>query len=256
MESAIFAAGLTSFALGTAMALFAWSIVLQNRRREAARTTLLCRLAFPDGMPADPATDAASDAGRFVDVDEFRSEPSRASETLFSEPEKSGAASRRTIALAAVGVALTVVIGAYRWSSGTTTTVTPKSEPVASATTVSVTPPEQTQADPRVELLSLNHRATGTAFVVTGRVRNPTGGAPLRDVVAVVHVVDGVGRVLMTIRAPIKRSLLNAGEWSEFSAAAARATNVARYRVEFQGRERAVIPHFDLRQHESDSRSE
>ena len=256
MESAIFAAGLTSFALGTAMALFAWSIVRQNRRRESARMTLLSRLAFPGGIPADVVTDPAAGAGRFVDVDEFRSESPRAGETLFSEPEQSGAASRRTIALAAVAVALTIVVGAYRWSGGTTTTVAPKSEPVASATTVAVTPLEQPRADSRVELLSLNHRATGTAFVVTGRVRNPTGGAPLRDIVAVVHVVDGVGRVLMTVRAPIKRSLLNAGEWSEFSAAAARATNVARYRVEFQGRERAVIPHFDLRQHESNSRSE
>ena len=256
MESLMFAAGLTSFALAAAMTLFAWNVIRQNGRREAARTSLLSRLAFPGGLSAAAVTDAAADESRVFRIDELRSEPSLAAATLFSEPQRSGAASRRTIALAAVCVALTLVVGTYRWFAGAATSATAQSEPVAAATMVSVTPPAQVPADPRVELLSLNHRATPAAFLVTGRVRNPVGGAPLHDVVAVVHVMDGVGRMLMTVRAPIKRPVLNAGEWSEFSAAAANATNVARYRVEFHTRERAVIPHFDLRQQESNSRSE
>ena len=90
---------------------------------------------------------------------------------------------------------------------------------------------------------------------MTGQVRNPAGGAPLNDVVAVVEVMDAAGRVLMTVRAPLKRRELNAGEDSEFSATASKATNVARYRVEFQNTARAVIPHVDRRQQAANSRS-
>ena len=252
MESGIFAAGLTSLALGGAMTLLGWNVIRQNRRREAARTALLSQMAFPGGMPADAVTDPPTDAGGLFRVDEFRRESSVATETLFSEPEPSGAASRRAAALAAISVAFAIVIGAYWWfasadtSSAAATSAAPASDAVASATTVSVPSPVQTA--PRVELLSLTHRATPAAFLVTGQVRNPAGGTPLNDVVAVVEVMDSRGRVLMTVRAPLKRRELNAGEDSEFSATASKATNVARYRVEFQNTARAVIPHVDRRQ--------
>jgi hypothetical protein len=277
MDSVLFATGLISFALGAAMILFAWGVVRQNRRREAARMELLTGLAFPDGLPNAPA-DVAPDAGRFskggdsgvesprrtagifaIDefrADEFPSEQSVPPETLFSEPEKSGAASRRTIALAAVAVVMTIGIGTYRWFAGTTASAAPApAEAAAAATTVAVTPPEA-PADPRVELLALNHSATPAAFLVTGRVRNPAGGAPLHDVVAVVHVLDRADRVLMTVRTPVKRGALNAGEWSDFSASASKATNVARYRVEFNARELQSIPQIDRRQTEPGSRSD
>jgi hypothetical protein len=124
-------------------------------------------------------------------------------------------------------------------------------------TTVAVTPPPaEVPADPRVELLALNHSITPAAFLVTGRVRNPAGGSPLHEVVAVVHVLDRADRVLMTVRAPVRRTVLNAGEWADFSASASKATNVARYRVEFNARERESIPQIDLRQTEAGSPSD
>lgn len=253
MESLLFAAGMTTFASGAAMSLFAWNVIRQNRRREDARVTLLSGRAFPVEVRPDAVTDAGLDDGRWLfPVDEFRSEPPLATGTLFTEPEKSGAASRRTVALAGVCLVLAIVFGTYRWlthdNDGSGTAV---SEPVASATMVSMTPPVKAPADPRVELLSLSHRATTSAFLVTGRIRNQAGGAPLQDVVAVVHLIDPAGRVFMTVRAPIKGAALNAGEGSDFSATAARTTNVARYRVEFQTKARDVIPHFDLRQQAS-----
>jgi hypothetical protein len=269
MDSVLFATGLISFALGAAMILFAWGVVRQNRRREAARMELLTGLAFPDSVPADPATGAGrslrtGDEGgpegppytyQFR-ADEFRAEQQVTPETLFGEPEKTGAASRRTIALAAVAVVMTIGIGTYRWFAGTTASAAPApAEAAAAATTVAVTPPEA-PADPRVELLALNHSATPAAFLVTGRVRNPAGGAPLHDVVAVVHVLDRADRVLMTVRTPVKRGALNAGEWSDFSASASKATNVARYRVEFNARELQSIPQIDRRQTEPGSRSD
>jgi hypothetical protein len=270
----VFAAGLTSLALGAAMSVFAWSVVRQNRRREAARTELLAGLAFPDGMPAgDVATDAglsgrAGDHGAepprrmsgILGVDEFRADEFRTeqlltAEALFSEPEKSGAASRRTIALAAVAVVMTIAVGTYKMVAGTTASAAEAPEPPASATTVSVTQPVDRPADPRVELLALDHRVTPAAFLVTGRVRNPADGAPLHDVFAVVHVLDRADRVIVTVRVPVKRAVLNAGEWSDFSASASKAANVARYRVEFSARERSSIPQIDLRQAEASPRS-
>ena len=61
MDSLLITTGLTLFALGAAMTWFAWSIVRQNRRREAARVALLSDLAFPDGAPVvSPAASTPS----------------------------------------------------------------------------------------------------------------------------------------------------------------------------------------------------
>lgn len=258
MESGIFVAGLMSLALGGAMTLFAWNVIRQNRRREAARTALLAQMTFPGGMPRDAVPDPADAVGLFR-INEFPRESSVRAPPLFSEPEPSGAASRRTAALAAVSVAFAIVVGTYWWfasadtSSAAARSAAPASAAVASATTVSVPSPVQTP--PRVELLSLSYRATPGAFLVTGQVRNPAGGAPLRDVIAVVEVMDEAGRVLMTVRAPLTRRALNAGEDAAFSATASKATNVARYRVEFQNAARVVIPHVDHRPQAANSRS-
>jgi hypothetical protein len=269
MDSLLFVTGLTTFVLGAALSVFAWRIVRQNRRREAARTELLTGMAFPDGVPTESVETVgrpfrAGDEGgpggppytyQFR-ADEFRNDQPLTAEALFSEPEQSGAGSRRTIALAAVAVVMTIGIGTYRWFAGTTASAAPAAAEAApaAATTVAVTPPEA-PADPRVELLALDHSVTPAAFLVTGRVRNPAGGAPLHDVVAVVHVLDRADRVIVTVRVPVKRAVLNAGEWSDFSASASKATNVARYRVEFSARERSAIPQIDLRQAEASPRS-
>ena len=261
MESGIFAAGLMSLALGGVLAVLGWKALRQNRRREIARTTLLSQLAFSDGMPVHAVTGPSIDAGGLFGVDEFRSESSVenvATETLFSEPEPSGTASRRTAALAAIGVTCAIVIGSFWWLGGAdlkappATTASPQSDAAASATTVSVPPPVQTA--PRLELLSLTHRITPAAFVVTGQVRNSAGDGPLDDLVVVVEVMDPAGRVLTTVRAPLKRSGLASGEFSEFSASAAKVTNVGRYRVEFQDGTRTMIPHFDRRPQMANSR--
>jgi hypothetical protein len=252
MESLMFASGLTSLVLGAAMTLLAWTFVRQNRRREAARAQLLSALAFPGGVPAV----VAADDDRLFCADQFQREPAIAGETLFSEPQQSGATSRRTIVLGAIVLMVMTGVGTYRWFAGAKTGAIPAAQPVASATTVTVARPPVAAPDPRVELLALNHTATQTAFVVTGRVRNPVGSLPLRDVIASVHLLDGAGRVLVTVRAPIKGNVLHAGETSDFAATAAKATNVARFRVEFHAKDRQSIPQIDLRQRETRSRSD
>ena len=259
MDSLLITTGLTSFVLGAAMTWFAWSIVRQNRRREAARVALLSGLAFPDGAPVvSPAADVDLIAFRALASDEFPSESAtpieqatidrtsaieRATtiEMLFREPEKSGAASRRTIALAGVCVVMGIAVGTYKVVS---TTVAP---PPAAAATAPAPAPPATAPEARVELLALDHASTPAGLVVTGRLRNPADAASLHDVVAVVDVLDQTGRVLTTARASIGRANLNAGESSDFTVATAKTADVARYRVVFHARERKSVPQIDRR---------
>ena len=320
MDSLLITTGLTSLVLGAAMTWFAWSIVRQNRRREAARVALLSGLAFPDGAPvvspaapgeshraaavrgasetendtgslfpqyfgarkktpgvvfhADelrpglPAADVDLIASRAFASDEFPSESATpieqstpiewtsaieratTTETLFREPEKSGAASRRTIALAGVCVVLAIAVGTYKVVS---TTVAP---PAAGAATAPAPAPPATVPEARVELLALDHASTPAGLVVTGRLRNPADAASLHDVVAVVDVLDQTGRVLTTARASIGRANLNAGESSDFTVATAKTADVARYRVVFHARERQSIPQIDRRPATPTSQSE
>ena len=253
MESLLFTAGVATLALGGAMVVLASNVVRHNRRREAARVQLLSALAFPDGAPIDTSAPDASFAFDTFQTGEVPDNHSVATGSLFVEPAKSGASSRRAIVLAALGVVLTVLVGAYKWSAGTKTIA---SEPAASTTTSVVQTLPTTPPDLRVELLALDHRMTPGALLVTGRVRNPMQASALRDLVAVVHFVDGTGRVLMTVRAPVKGQMLNGGESADFSAAATNATNADRYRVEFYTGASDPIPLIDRRQTESAARSQ
>jgi hypothetical protein len=230
MEFWILAAGLTSLALGGVMTILAAHVMQQHHRREVARTALLSQMAFPGGAPQDAVPEPLADADAWDQIDAPPRESSVATDTLFHEPEPSGAASRLRVAVASVSVIFAIFAAAYWWS--------------ATVHTAS-----------RVELLSLTDRATPDAFLVAGRVHNPAGGAPLRDVVAVVDVMDGAGRVLMTVRAPIQQRELHAGEYSEFSATASKARDVAAYRVTFQDAARAAVPHVDRRQQPANSTS-
>ena len=230
MESGVFFAGLVSLALGGTMSLLGWNVIRQDRRREEARTALLSQLAFPDG-------------------DDFPRE-SLTAEPLFTTHAAPGALWRRRAGLAAFGIAGAFAIGAL---VGLVTLETRPSSPpgpgpatnaVVRTTSEAVPSPVQTPAP--VELVALTYRVTPTAFLVTGQVRNPSGAMLLNEVAAVVEVLDEAGRVLTTVRAPLTREPNAAGAWM-FSATASKATNVARYRVEFQNGEHVVIPHVDRR---------
>jgi hypothetical protein len=247
MEVLVVISGLTALGAGIAMSLFAWGVVRQHRGRESARVELLSGLAFPNGMPAGDVD---------LDADEFPSEQSSASaeplvreEPLFREPVKSDVGSRRTIALAAVCAVTAIVVSTYVAFTGTRSEGAPASQ--SPATVIAAPKP-----DPRVELLALDHASTSAGLVVTGRLRNPADGASLHDVVAVVDVFDRSGRVITTARARIARPVLNAGEWSDFSVAATKSGDVARYRVEFHAKELEPVPQVDMRAAASTSRSE
>ena len=262
MESLVLVTGLTTLGLGGAMTLFAWNVMRQNRRQEAARVQLLSTLTFPDRSRIDNSGPEASFQVDEFEADQFRREaepgPAVAVATngLFAEPEKSGASSRRTLALAVVFLAMAAIVGAYRLLHGTTAAVPSEG---ATVTTMSVAPkPEAAVAshDARVELLQLDHHVTANGLIVTGRVRNPSEGAPLHNVVAVVIIKDDAGRSLTTVSVPVLDPVLDAGESSEFSATAVKAANMSGYSVRFDSRERESIPQINRRPAETTPRSQ
>jgi hypothetical protein len=226
---------------------------------EPPRTTQILDVARHDRaieeFPSEHRLEAPTGSGtlfRCEQTMETAAEETTATERLFREPEKSGAASRRSIALAAVFVVMTIVVGTYRLFSGPHVAARP-----AVMTSVEATVPAPVaHQESRIELLALDQRNTPAGFIVTGRLRNPAGGAALQNVIAVVDVLDRNGRVLTTASAPIKQVVLSAGESADFVVAAADAPNVARYRVEFYVKGGEPIPQIDLRRQQVSSRSE
>jgi hypothetical protein len=250
MDTFLVAGSLISLALGAAMALVAWNVIRANQRREAARVQLLSSLAFQDEAPL-PATTPVLTRVAAIDTagpDEFLSEEDEENEedplstttadTLFSEPPNSGAAARRRNSFAVVAVAVTMVISMYAWVQSVS----------APSETTAVTVEPSAPRPMRVELLALTHdRKSASTFVVSGRLRNPGDGEPVRDLVAVVEVFDAAGRVLATVRAPLDLPALDPGASSSFSVTAQGVDDVAKYRVEFHGTGDQPIAHVDRR---------
>jgi len=245
MEFLLIAAAVASFVLGGAMTWFAWGVIRENRSREAARVQLLSNLAFPQGPPVAAQLTITDELGS----GEFESEAPGMAEGLFGRPPAPGAASRRTVALAVVGLAMMAAVSAFAWMHGA-------SAADSSAPTAAEPRSAAVRHDFPLELLTLYHSVTSAGFVVSGRLRNPVRGAALRDVVAVVDVYDPDGRVVTTARVPIGSSELGAGESATFSVALPGAPNIARYRVEFQVNGHDPIPHVDLRAAATSPKSE
>src|SRR5262245_1912600 len=124
MESLLLTTTLTAFASFVVLSLLAWR-AHQTESRDAARVQRLSALAFPEGAPGGPdASFHHSELDEF-DGDEFRREVPLHATPLFVEPERSGAASRRAVALAAVCLVMTVMVGTYRSLAGTTGPTSP-----------------------------------------------------------------------------------------------------------------------------------
>jgi hypothetical protein len=235
MEFFLIAAATLALALGGVMTWVAWRIIAENRGREAARVQLLSNLAFPQGPPVAAQLTVADEAG----TDAFYSEEAASAAPLFRESAASGVTPRRTVALAAVGILMMLAVATFAWIHG--------AAPADPPARTSADPAPPARHDQPLELLTLHHSATSAGFVVSGRLRNPVRGEPLRDVVAVVDVFDPDGRVMTSTRVPIGTAALGAGESATFSVALPGAPNIARYRVEFQINGGDPIPHVDLR---------
>jgi hypothetical protein len=97
-----------------------------------------------------------------------------------------------------------------------------------------------------LELMSLRHERVGNRLTLTGLVRNPSAGAPVNGLNAVVFLFDAKGNYLSTARAGVDFTHLAPGDESPFVISVDAPAQVARYRISFRT-EAGVLAHVDRR---------
>ncbi|MBK5297933.1 MAG: hypothetical protein JJE40_12315 [Vicinamibacteria bacterium] len=98
-----------------------------------------------------------------------------------------------------------------------------------------------------LELVSLRHQRQGDTLIVSGLVRNPHAGRPIKGLAAVAFTFDRQGTFLTSGRAALDFPQLGAGDESPFSIAVPQSAGVGRYRVSFRTDD-GVVPHIDRRE--------
>jgi hypothetical protein len=97
-----------------------------------------------------------------------------------------------------------------------------------------------------LELVALKHERVGDGLHISGVVRNPQDGRPVKGLAAVAFLFDRDGNYLSSDRAPLDYVQLQPGEESPFSIAVPSAAGVSRYRVTFRT-DAGIVAHVDRR---------
>lgn len=208
-------------ALGTLV----WRMTREEQRRSDARVAALVASVEAAG-PLEAIADApTAPVTPLADVELAR--------PLFVEPARDEADGfSRLVAVGLVAVVLfTGVAAAWMFSSAP-----PDHAPVA-----------QVAAGEPLELLSLSSARRGPELSVNGLVRNPTAGARLEGVTAVVLFFDERGGFLTSARAPLGTRVLTPGETSPFQLTVTAPEATSRYRVSFRFDAGGIVSHVDRR---------
>jgi hypothetical protein len=97
-----------------------------------------------------------------------------------------------------------------------------------------------------LELVALTHERQADRLTVRGVVRNPSSGADVARLTAVVFLFNRDGNFLASGRAGVDAAALPPGTEAPFAVTIPGAANVGRYRVSFRTDDR-VVPHVDRR---------
>lgn len=252
-----------SLALAVAMTIVAWRISRRERRRAEARIA-----ALASEIHGEPPMAAAAGSSR-VEVG-IRGEPSRrypAAATLprssvqdlprrdASTPFRAAAAApdlfagtrpesarSRIVAGAGLGVFIVAAIAALAIVLGGVWQASPAPEPPA----IDASGAARAPSGAPLELSALTHERDGDRLMIKGVVRNPSSGAVVNGLDAVVAVFDRDGQMMTSARAPIERTPLAPGGDSRFVVSLPNAADVGRYRVSFRIGDR-TIAHVDRR---------
>jgi hypothetical protein len=267
MDTLLIAVTLVSLAIAGAMSLVVLRLLREDRRRSEARIAALLEAAGTGSLqgpavaarttieaPRKPAAyteagrpsvhGAAVTAGNRAPREGARSWstdlPLRAgspTQDLFVEPEARRSWGPR-IALSAGALAVLLGVGF---------TLLGPAAPGESRAAAALPRDGAASAPAPLELLTLRHAAAPGSLTVSGVVQNPRGGAPMRRVTAMVHVLDAGGAIVATHRAPIDLATFGPGEESPFHVTVPVGGAVARYRVGFRTEGGDVIAHVDRR---------
>jgi len=210
---------LFSVAIAAAMTLVVLRLVLQERRRSAARVAAL---------EADIYRTAEED---ILVLHDPPSTPERGVETLL--PVSSGPRAFPIAPVVAVGaaIALGILVGLSRYGAAT-------DEPSRPSQTLA--------ADQVLQLVSLDHVTTDDSLTIRGTVRNPPRGSEVDHLTAVVLLFNQQGGFLTSGRSPVESATLEPGTEANFVVTVPGAAAVGKYRVSFRTDDR-VVPHVDRR---------
>jgi hypothetical protein len=144
----------------------------------------------------------------------------------------SGGGRQRSLAIAACVLFVALVAGGY-WT-------------IYGDAPGGVAAADRSSAAAPLELVSMRHERRGAKLSITGLVRNPSGGAAVERLAAVVFLFDQQSAFVASARADVDFTRLGPGDESPFVVAVDAPPNVARYRVSFRN-EAGVVSHVDRR---------
>jgi hypothetical protein len=198
-----------SLAAAAAFGAISWRVGREERERERARIAALA------GAMSPPSSEPALVAGVAVGSVFDRKESLRGRPVI------------KLAAGAAMLVLIAAAIVASAWAPG------------SAATNAAAAPAP-------LELMSMRHQREGTTLTVSGLVKNPSSGAAVNGVTAVIFAFDGSGAFVGSGRAPLDFSALAPGDESPFIVNVPNVGKVARYRVTFRSGT-GVVRHVDRR---------
>ncbi len=97
-----------------------------------------------------------------------------------------------------------------------------------------------------LELVALDHEREGDRLIIRGVIRNPTTGASIDHLTAVVLLLNADGDVITRGRASVEADALLPGRETRFIVAVPNSGDVGRFRISFRTDDR-VVPHVDRR---------
>jgi len=210
---------LTSMLLAAIMSVVAWRSSREERRRSDARIALLA--ADIHGEHAEPVAVVEATGDLFV-----------------REPP-----APRGLRFAAVAGCGLLVCGS---AAALAVVSSDASNHPASRASIAERQTGAPNAAAPIELLALGYEREGDQLIVKGVVRNPSSGAPLDRVTAVVLLFKQDGGFLTSGRAALGGSALGPGGETAFAVVVPGAGGVGHYRVSFRTDDH-IVPHIDRR---------
>lgn len=206
-----------SMAVAAAMTMIVLRLVLQERRRSAARVAAL-------------ESDIYRTAEEDIVVLHDPPSPGRHSEMLVTDSPTQRAFPIAPVVAVGAAIVLALLVGVSRYHAAT-------DEP---------RPAPAVAADQVLQLLSLNHEREDDHLTVRGVVRNPPRGSEVDHLTAVVLLFNQQGGFLTSGRSAVESAALQPGNESRFVVTVPGASDVGKYRVSFRTDDR-VVPHVDRR---------
>lgn len=239
MDITLMVVTLASLIVAATMSVVASRMVREERRRSEARVATLAADIRGEDVPRAAATEPARSAGLLLREEEGAVATAG---DLFATTQAMPARSRLPVfvvigALVVGTVAAMAVVftGAGAGSSAAIDTRSGHAQ----------TPAVAASSAP-LELVALGHERDADGLTVRGVLRNPTTGAQVRQLTAVVLLFNHEGGFVGSGRAPVQATTLEPGSETTFVITVPAASGVERYRVSFRTDDH-VVPHVDAR---------